>query len=293
VLNGNGCVTGLDWMKEAGLFEGAIGLVNTHSIGDVYKGIITWMQDKYPEIGISHDTTMPVVAECDDSALNDIRGFHVTVDHVVNALNAARGGYVQEGAVGAGTGMTSFEFKGGIGTASRVVNVGGKEYTVGVLVNCNHAKRAQLQIMGVPVGHLLEREALATKSTEGSIVIVVATDAPLSPRQLERIAKRAAMGLALTGATANTTSGDFIIAFSNTRLIPREADAVLTLPELSDGAINPLFHATVEATAESVWNALCMAETVIGRDGNVSPAMPLDRVQQILAERGLVDVAAE
>lgn len=288
VLNGNGCVTALDWMKEAGLIEGPIGLTNTHSVGDVYKGIITWMQDKYPEIGTTGDTTMPVVAECDDSALSDVRGFHVKVEHVVHALDHARGGYVAEGAVGAGTGMTSFQFKGGIGTSSRVVEIGGQQYTVGVLVNCNHARRPQLSIMGVPVGQALEREQLSTKSTEGSIVIVVATDAPLSPRQLERIAKRAAMGLALTGATANTSSGDFIIAFSNGRMIPRESESVLTLPELSDGGINPLFQATVEATAESVWNALCKAETVIGRDGNISPALPLDRVRALLASRGLV-----
>lgn len=288
VLNGNGCVTGLDWMKEAGLFEGPIGLTNTHSVGDVYKGIISWMQNKYPDIGITDDTTLPVVAECDDSALNDIRGFHVKPEHVHAALDSAKGGVVPEGAVGAGTGMTSFQFKGGVGTSSRVVQVGDRSYTIGVLVNCNHAKRPQLTIAGVPVGIALENEQLASRSTEGSIVIIVATDAPLSPRQCERIARRAAMGLALTGATANTTSGDFVIAFSNTRLIPRESEGVLSLPELSDGGMNPLFQGTVEATAEAVWNALCMAETVVGRDGNTSPALPLDRVRELLSARGLI-----
>jgi D-aminopeptidase len=288
VLNGNGCVTGLDWINEAGLFEGPIGLTNTHSIGDVYRSIICWMQDKYPAIGITDDTTMPVVAECDDSALNDIRGFHVGERHVKEALDTASDGKVAEGSVGAGTGMTSFQFKGGIGTSSRVVRVGDKDYTVGVLVNCNHAKRPQLQIMGVPVGHVLEKEQLSTKSTEGSIVIIVATDAPLSPRQCARLARRAALGLGLTGATANTTSGDFVIAFSNSRLIPRETEEVLALPELSDGGMNPLFMGTVEATSEAIWNALCMAETVVGRDGNTSPAMPLDRVRSLFIERGML-----
>lgn len=284
VLNGNGSVTGLDWIQESGLLEGPIALTNTHSVGDVYTGLIRWMISKQRDVGIEADTYLPVVGECDDSSLNDIQGFHVRGEHVIDALNAARSGAVAEGTVGGGTGMTCYDFKGGIGTASRVVDVHGKKYIVGVLVNCNHGDREQLKVLGAPVGRILEADERATKHIEGSICIVVATDAPLSSRQLNRVAKRAAMGLALTGSAANNSSGDFIIAFSNGRLVPRDEATVRVLPELSDDAISPIFEATIEATEESILNALCAATTVIGRDGNVSPALPLDRVREILRE---------
>lgn len=284
-LNGNGTVTGLDWIAESGLIEGPIALTNTHSVGDAYNGLLRWMIGKHPDIGINDDTYLPVVAECDDSPLNDIQGFHLRPEHVMAALDGATAGPVAEGAVGAGTGMSCYEFKGGIGTASRVVTIDGKHYTVGVLVNCNHGGRDQLKMFGVPVGRVLEEE-LATKHTEGSIVMVVATDAPLSSRQLGRVAKRAPMGLALTGATANNASGDFVIAFSTGRLVPRNEDTSYMLPELSDNVITPIFQATVEATEEAVLNCLCMAETMVGRDGNVCPALPLDRVRELLKQHG-------
>ena len=285
VLNGNGSVTGLDWIQESGMLDGPIALTNTHSVGDVYSGMVRWLIRKHPQIGITDDTYLPVVGECDDSPLNDIQGFHVKPEHVMAALDTAAGGDVAEGTVGGGTGMTCYEFKGGIGTSSRVVEVGDKKYTVGVLVNCNHGGREQLKVMGVPVGRILDAE-MATEHTEGSIVMIVATDAPLSGRQLNRVARRAVMGLALTGSTANNSSGDFVVAFSNGRLVPRDEQAVRTLPELSDDFITPLFQATVEATEEAVFNALCMATTVVGRDGNISPALPLDRLVEIMREYG-------
>ena len=284
VLNGNGSVTGLDWVRESGLIEGPIALTNTHSVGDVYSALIHWMVRDHRQIGVTEDTYLPVVGECDDGPLNDIQGFHVQREHVFAALDGATGGAVAEGAVGAGTGMTCYEFKGGIGSSSRVVRIGDQPYTVGVLVNCNHGSRDQLIISGVPVGRILA-EDLATMHREGSIVIVVVTNAPLAGRQLNRIAKRAAMGLALTGATANNTSGDFVIAVSNGRLVTRDRSTVLlSLPELSDRYITPLFRATVEATEEAILNALCMAETTVGRDHHVAPALPLERVCEILRQ---------
>ncbi|HEY9788344.1 MAG TPA: P1 family peptidase, partial [Candidatus Obscuribacterales bacterium] len=199
VLNGNGCVTGLDWIKELGLIDGPILLTNTLSVGAVYDAAVAWMLERYPDIGITDDTYIPIVGECDDGSLNDIRGRHVKQEHVFAALNSASSGPVAEGGVGAGTGMISYRFKGGIGTSSRVLSEADGGYTLGVLVNCNHGDRHQLKIDGVPVGKLLS-EKLSSAFRDGSICIVVATDAPLNSQQLERIAKRAAMGLARTGA---------------------------------------------------------------------------------------------
>lgn len=286
VLNGNGGVLGLDWVRESGGLEGPIALTNTHQVGDVATALIRWMIRKNPDIGVDDETYLPVVGECDDSALNDAQGFHVKPEHVFAALDGAADGAVAEGAVGAGTGMSCYDFKGGIGTSSRVLPEDGGGYTVGVLVNCNHGDRQQLRIDGVPVGLYLEDD-MATVHREGSIVIVVATDAPLNPRQLERLCKRAAMGLARTGSAANTSSGDFILAFSTGRMIPRDPDdVVVTLPEMSDNAIDPLYGATIEATEEAIINALCMAETTVGRDDNLSPALPLDRVVELMRTHG-------
>jgi len=291
-LNGNGCVTGLDWVRESGFLEGPMALTNTHSVGDVYKGVLSWMIKRYPQIGTTDTTALPVVGECDDSPLNDIQGFHVKEEHVFAALDSAQAGIVAEGAVGAGTGMTCYGFKGGIGTASRVAQVQDTAYTVGVLVNANHGRREQLIMAGVPVGQIFADEARATLYREGSIVIVVATDAPLSSRQLNRVAKRAAMGLARTGACANNSSGDFILAFSTTRKIVRVSpSSTLLLPELVDDLIDPVFQAAVEATEEAILNALCMAKTTVGCNGNISPELPLGRVLEILAKHGRITSA--
>jgi len=286
VLNGNGVVTGLDWVKESGLLEGPVLLTNTLSVGKVYDAAVSWMLAKYPEIGVDDDTYLPIVGECDDSALNDIRGRHVQEEHVLAALNGASDGPVLEGAVGAGTGMICYEFKGGIGTASRVLPADAGGFTVGVLVNCNHGDRHQLRVDGVPVGQLIP-EDLADEHREGSICIVVATDAPLSSRQLERIAKRATMGLARTGSSAQNESGDFVLAFSSGRKIPRNRETMVNnLPELDDQFINPLLEATVESTEEAILNALFMAETTVGRDGDRAFALPIDRCLEILRQHG-------
>ncbi len=286
VLNGNGVVTGLDWVKESGTLEGPILLTNTLSVGAVYDAAITWMLNKYPDIGVEDDTYLPVVGECDDSSLNDIRGRHVKAEHVLSALDNAKAGPVEEGAVGAGTGMICYEFKGGIGTASRRLSTEDGGFTVGVLVNCNHGDRHQLRVDGAPVGAELPEDP-ATEHREGSICIVVATDAPLNARQLERVAKRAALGLARTGAIAQTDSGDFVVAFSTGRKVARNLESIVNaLPEVDDQFINPLFEATVEATEEAIINAVFMAETTVGRDGNVAPALPLDRACEILRRHG-------
>lgn len=286
VLNGNGCVTGLDWMAESGFLEGPIGLTNTHSVGDVYNGLTEWMQDRYPQIGNTDDSYLPVVGECDDSFLNDLRGRHVTEAHTKQALDSAAGGAVLEGAVGAGTGMSCYDFKGGIGTSSRVLSQEDGGYVVGVLTNCNHGDRSELTMAGVPVGRLIE-ERMPVDHVEGSIVIVVATNAPLSPRQLNRLAKRAAMGLARTGSVAHHSSGDFIIAFSNGRTTLRDDEnSVFMLPELADSCINPLFAAAAEATEEAVLNAICMARTIEGRDGNTAYALPIDQLPSIFKDHG-------
>lgn len=286
VLNGNGSVTGLDWMSESGLLEGPILLTNTHSVGMVYDAAISWMLKRYSQLGVTDDTYLPVVGECDDGALNDIRGRHVKESHVFEALDQAQSGCVAEGAVGAGTGMSCYEFKGGIGTSSRRLAEEDGGYTVGALVNCNHGRRSQLLIDGVPVGRQLEDEMVALHR-EGSICIVVATDAPLSPLLLSRVAKRAALGLARTGANANNGSGDFVIAFSTTRMYDRRDDSrVLNLPELSMKSVTPLFIAAAEAVEEAVVNALFMAETTVGRDNNVRHELPVDSVLRILKQHG-------
>lgn len=286
VLNGNGSVTGLDWMAESGLLEGPILLTNTLSVGAVYDAVIAWMLKQYPEIGITDDTYLPVVGECDDSKLNDIRGRHIKEEHVIAALEQARSGPVTEGAVGAGCGMSSYGFKGGIGTASRKLSSQDGGFTVGALVNCNHGKRHQLLVDGVPVGRLVDVEPVKVHR-EGSICIVVATDAPLSPLLLNRLSKRAALGLARTGAIANQGSGDFVVAFSTTRNYSRlDNSAVINLPELNTNIISPLFEAAAESVEEAVLNALFMAETTVGRDGNIAHELPAEEVVKQLKLHG-------
>ncbi|MCA1958971.1 MAG: P1 family peptidase [Nitrospira sp.] len=290
VLNGTGEMTGLSWVAESGFLEYPIALTNTLNVPRVANGVISWMIKRYPAIGISDDTLTPVVAECDDGRLNDIQGRHVAEEDVVAALDGAEGGPVQEGAVGAGTGMIAYGFKGGIGTSSRKLPPQEGGYTVGVLVNANHGRRHELVMNGVPVGRLYESaspraEALQSGPHEGSIIIVIATDAPLDSRQLGRLAKRAALGLARTGATARHGSGDFMLAFSTANVIPHDPqEPTYTLIHLADVHLNPLITATVEATEEAVLNALTMATTTVGRDGYRAEAIDLDRLKVILAD---------
>ena len=287
VLNGTGEMTGLAWVAESGFLEYPIALTNTLNVPRVADGVMSWMISQYPEIGITDDTLTPVVAECDDGRLNDIQGRHVAEADVVNALNSAVGGPVKEGTVGAGTGMVSYGFKGGIGTASRTLPESEGGYTVGVLVNANHGRKPELVVSGVPVGRLYDGSAAGQPpqpgQSEGSIIIVVATDAPLDGRQLNRLAKRAALGLARTGSTARHGSGDFIIAFSTANVIPHYPQKrTYALTHLADTHLNPVITVTVEATEEAVLNALTAATTVVGRDNNRVEAISLSRLRAIL-----------
>jgi len=288
VLNGTGEMTGLAWVTESGFLEYPIALTNTLNVPRVANGVMSWMIKQYPEIGISDDTLTPVVAECDDGRLNDIQGRHVSEQDVMAALDSAGGGSVTEGTVGAGTGMVSYGFKGGIGTSSRKLSEKEGGYTVGVLVNANHGRRPELIIAGVPVGKLYDppqqrSEALSPGHSEGSIIVVIATDAPLDSRQLTRLAKRAALGLARTGSTARHSSGDFMLAFSTANVIPHyPKEPTYQLTHLADTHLNPLITATVEATEEAILNALTMATTVVGRDGHRIEAIDLSRLKALI-----------
>jgi D-aminopeptidase len=289
VLNGTGEMTGLPWIAESGFLEYPVALTNTLNVPRVANGVISWMIRKYPGIGISDDTLTPVVAECDDGRLNDIQGRHVSEQDVMAALDGATGGPVAEGTIGAGTGMVSYGFKGGIGTSSRRLPEQEGAYTIGVLVNANHGRRPELLVAGVPVGRLYDAASPLSHTVqpglaEGSIIIVIATDAPLDGRQLTRLAKRAALGLARTGSTARHGSGDFILAFSTGNVIPHyPATPTYTQTHLADTHLNPLFAAAVETTEEAILNALVTATTVIGRDGHRAEAIDRDRLKALVS----------
>jgi D-aminopeptidase len=305
VLNGTGEMTGLAWIAESGFLEYPIALTNTLNVPRVADGIMSWMIQQYPAIGITDDTLTPVVAECDDSRLNDSQGRHVSPADVIRALETATGGFVQEGSVGAGAGMVSYQFKGGIGTASRVLPPEEGAYRVGVLVNANHGRRHELTIAGVPVGQVYDHEhaqasqtdiqgppdaalgdsaaAFSPRQDSGSIIIIIATDAPLDARQLSRIARRAGIGLARTGAISHHGSGDFVLAFSTGNSIPHyPEEPTFLMTHLADTFINPLFQATVEATEEAILNALLQATTVTGRDGRRFEAISIEKLRSIL-----------
>lgn len=290
VLNGNGEMTGLSWINEAGWLETPVLLTDTLSVGKVSDAVVTWMAKHYPDMGIGDDVVLPVVAECDDSFLNDQRGRHVQASDVLQAIEKATSGPVAEGAVGAGTGMVSYRFKGGIGTASRVLPQEAGGYTVGVLVNCNMGHRADLRVDGVPVGREISDLMPVRKPGEGSIIVVVATDAPVLPDQLQRVAKRAALGLARTGSVAAHSSGDFMLAFSTAAVVPHyPEERTTTVTALSNAHLTPLFEATVECTEEAIGNALAMATTTEGRDGNKVYALPLDRLVALMRRYGRIE----
>ena len=304
-LNGNGELTGLEWIREAGHLTGPIGITNTHSVGVVRDGIIRNAVRMLP-FGTSY-WALPVVGETWDGLLNDIDGFHVTADHVDEALAAASGGAVAEGGVGGGTGMVCHEFKGGIGTASRVVDAGSGGFTVGVLVQATYGRRDWLRSDGVPVGEAIPVEDVpspypvdndesppttAAKPGSGSIIVIVATDAPLLPHQCERLAQRAGLGIARMGGTGAHSSGDLFLCFATgNRTLPRtsfRADPRLTVDirALNDFAIGALFDATIEATEEAIVNALVGASTMTGRDGITAHALPHDRLLETMARFG-------
>ena len=277
-LNGNGEMTGTTWVEESGFLEGPVMITNTHSVGVVRDAVV---KRRIERTEPGHWWAMPVVAETYDGYLNDINGLHVKPQNAFEALDTAASGAVTEGGVGGGTGMICFGFKGGIGTASRKLDDKSGGYTLGVLVQCNCGGRTQLHVAGVPVGLELQNPSIR-KEDRGSIIIVIATDAPLLPHQLKRLARRATMGLARNGSTSGNGSGDIFIAFSTANPVAAAATGVPQLAMLPNDRMNPLFDAVVEATEEAILNAMYAAETMVGRDDHKVEALPVDRVREIL-----------
>ena len=304
-LNGNGEMTGTTWLQESGVLEGPIAITNTHSVGVVRDAILQWQVGK-PGM---QPWGLPVVAETYDGGLNDINGFHVKPEHVISALDAAKGGSVLEGAVGGGTGMVCHGFKGGIGTASRKLPPEQGGYTVGVLVQCNYGARRDLRIAGVPVGEEIQdllpcfanaaaapagspRLCNGASSTSreddgaGSIIVVVATDAPLLPHQLKRIATRVSLGVGRMGGWGQNPSGDIFVAFSTANAGAAGTNDTTMVRMLANGRISPLFTATAQATEEAIVNAMLAAETMTGANDFRVFALPVDRVKAIMKKYG-------
>jgi D-aminopeptidase len=291
--NGNGEMTGTTWVEESGFLEGPIAITNTHSVGIVRDAIIAWSL-KHPMF--HQDWSLPVVAETWDGWLNDINGFHVKPEHVFSALDSAQSGALPEGAVGGGTGMICYGFKGGIGTASRVLPKDAGGYTVGVLVQCNCGRRPQLTIAGAPVGKEIttgvpysmfkDDSEGARQGDLGSIIIIVATNAPLIPTQLKRLARRATMGLARTGSTSGNGSGDIFMAFSTANPHANDEPGPNTVQTVANERISPLFNATVEATEEAIVNAMVGAKSMTGIDGHTVPGLPHQQLQEVLKKYG-------
>ncbi len=306
-LNGNGEMTGTTWLQESGILEGPIAITNTHSVGVVRDAILQWQVGK-PGM---QPWGLPVVAETYDGGLNDINGFHVRPEHVISALEGAKGGPVQEGAVGGGTGMICHGFKGGIGTASRRLPPEQGGYTLGVLVQCNYGARRDLRIAGVPVGEEIpdlqpcianhdpippgqgqRRPCDAPASTRGdddgagSIIVVVATDAPLLPHQLKRIATRVSLGVGRMGGWGSNPSGDIFLAFSTANAGAAGANDTVSVRMLANARISPLFSATAQATEEAIANALLAAETMTGANDLRVYALPVDRLKTIMKKYG-------
>ncbi len=279
-FNGNGEMTGAEWVEESGFLGGPILLTNTHSVGVTRDAVVEWGIRKFPD---TENFSLPVVAETWDGELNDINGFHVKKEDVFSALDRASSGSIEEGNVGGGTGMRAFGFKAGIGTASRVVTVGEDHFCLGVLVQANFARRENLMVAGVPVGkEISELQPVFHREfeKEGSILVVIATDAPLLPDQLKRLAKRAALGVARTGGVSTNSSGDLFIAFSTA--VPVPAGTRQQWSTLRNDDLDPLLSATPQATEEAIINALVAAKTMKGINNNTFYALPHERLREVL-----------
>lgn len=280
-LNGNGEMTGTTWVEESGFVEGPIMITNTHSVGTVRDAVIAWQMKKQGKT--FQPWSLPIVAETWDGFLNDINGFHVKPEHVFQALDQANNGHVEEGNTGGGTGMVVHQFKGGTGTSSRRFAVGDVTYTLGVLVQANYGGRQSLTIAGVPVGQeitdLLPKQV---PDDTGSIIVVIATDAPLLPHQLKRVVKRASLGIAKNGGIGSNSSGDIFIALSTANAGAGRENNLANVKMLANDRINPFFLATVQATEEAIINAMVAAETMTGVNGNTVYAMPHDRLRQVM-----------
>jgi D-aminopeptidase len=297
-LNGNGEMTGLEWVRESGLLTSPVAITNTHSVGIVRDALVAASVR-----GSGASWSLPVVGETYDGLLSDMNGFHVTGAHLHEALAAARGGPVEEGSVGGGTGMVCHEFKGGIGTSSRVIGAEAGGFTVGVLVQANYGKRSWLRVDGVRVGEAIPTSEVPSPYDDrpghppagsGSIIVVVATDAPLLPHQCERLAQRAGLGIARVGGTGGHTSGDLFIAFATGNRIPTGSTGdddpiglvTYDVRAVGDITIDRLFDAVIEAAEESIVNALVAATTVVGRDGITAHAIPHDRLAEVMRAAG-------
>ena len=284
-LNGNGEMTGTTWVEESGHLGTPVLITNTHSVGVVRDAVIEWNLRRGAREGYSGDFSLPLVAETWDGFLNDINGFHVKKEHAFQALENAKSGAVAEGNVGGGTGMVTHQFKGGIGTASRLLSADAGGYTVGVLVQSNYGRRDLLTIAGVPVGReitdLLPHDGKPADGA-GSIIVVVATDAPLLPHQLKRLVRRASLGIGNVGGRGENSSGDIFVAFSTANPENSKTEGVARLEMLPNERINPLLRAVVDATEEAIVNALVAAETMEGFEGNRIHALPHDRLRDVL-----------
>jgi D-aminopeptidase len=284
-LNGNGEMTGFHWVEESGMVDGPIMLTNTHSVGLVRDATIQYLHNHPVNQRGANEFFLPVVSETYDGVLNDINGHHVTSDHVVAAITSANSGPVEEGSVGSGTGMITHRWKGGMGTSSRLVAVNGKTYTVGVLVQSNYGERHQLRIAGIPIGKAIDDlmpEIPFYK--DGSIVVIIATDAPFLPHQLKRLARRATMGLARVGSVAMDSSGDIFLALSTH--VPQLNDGLESWCAIPYGAeISGFFEAVVDATEESIVNALVAGETMVGYRGAKVHGLPHDRLQALIKSK--------
>ena len=304
-LNGNGEMTGTTWVEESGFLGGPVMITNTHSVGIVHDAVIEWVV----RAGREFDWSLPVVAETWDGGLNDINGFQVKREHALAALDSARSGPVPEGNVGGGTGMVCHQWKGGTGTASRRIAVLDAQYTVGVLVQCNYGGRPRFAVAGVPVGQEIpdllpcyarlpdgtwagerrcENGQGLDRGDVGSIIVVIATDAPLLPHQLKRVAKRAALGVGRMGGIGGDSSGDIFIAFSIANPGADTADQVVSVRAIPNARINPVFEATIDATAEAILNAMLAAETMTGANGFTVRALPHDRLLAALRKYGRI-----
>jgi L-aminopeptidase/D-esterase-like protein len=292
--NGNGDMTGTHWLEESGFLDGPVLITNTHSVGVVRDAYLAWLVNHKRQPGTNTFDggfyTYPIVAETYDGFLNDINGFHVKPEHVFAALDGAKSGAVLEGGVGGGTGMVCYSFKGGIGTSSRRVTGAGGDYTVGVLVQANFGRRPQLLVAGVPVGQEIPQPPAragmpaddAVRGDLGSIIIGVATDAPLLPHQLKRLARRATLGMARTGGMSGNGSGDIFLAFSTANPDAFKAAGLSSLQMVSNEQISPLFDATVYATEEAIINALVAADTMVGIDGHRVERLPHEQLKAVL-----------
>ncbi len=297
-MNGNGEMTGTTWVEESGFLWGPVMITNTHSVGVVRDAVIEWVVRAGRMR--SDEWSLPVVAETWDGGLNDINGFHVTKQDAWAAMDSARGGPVAEGSVGGGTGMVCNQFKGGIGTSSRRLEAADGGYTVGVLVQCNYGRRRYLRIAGAPVGQEIvdlvpcrapcsgprSGVAAAIPPDVGSIIIVVATDAPLLPHQLKRLARRAGLGVGRLGGVASNSSGDIFVAFSTANARASRDSGLAQVSMVSNDQITPLFEATVQATEEAIVNAMLAARTMTGADDLTVYALPHDRLRAVMRKYG-------